>query len=216
MSNVIGYVRVSTGEQPNSAATQERIIRAECDRRGWNVLDVVSDHGETRRKTDRPGLAYVLARMARGDADVMMSSALDRVGCSTKQLSDLHTAAMSEGWQLLLLDHPALDMSTPHGRFEAEVRCASAKLEVALIRQRTREALASMKAQGKRTGRPALWELAELSARIVAMYESGLSPQAICNVLNAEGISTVRGGKTWRPSALQVILGYRRPDQRAA
>lgn len=154
--------------------------------------------------------------MARDEADVMMSSALDRVGCSAKHLADLHTAAITEGWQLLFLDHFSLDMSTPHGRFEAEVRCASANLEVALIGQRTHEALAALKAQGRRTGRPALWELPELCARIVAMHESRMSPQAICNVLNAEGVPTVRGGKTWRPSALQVILGYKRPGQRRA
>jgi DNA invertase Pin-like site-specific DNA recombinase len=218
MTNAIGYIRVSTGEQPNSADVQERAIRRECARRGWTLSDgdVIRDIGESRRRTDRPGLAYALARMARGEADVMVSAALDRVGCSATHLAQLHTAAIGEGWQLLFLDHPGLDMSTPHGRFEAEVRCASANLEVALISQRTREALAALKAQGKRTGLPGVHEQAELSERIKAMSASGLSSHAICNVLNSEGVPTVRGGKVWRPSALQVVLGYRRPSQRRA
>jgi DNA invertase Pin-like site-specific DNA recombinase len=216
MTTAIGYIRVSTGEQPTSADVQEGAIRRECERRGWILVDTVRDLGESRRKTDRPGLAYALARMARSDADVMVSAALDRVGCSSKHLAQLHMAAMSEGWQLLFLDHPGLDMSTPHGRFEAEVRCASSNLEVALISQRTREALAELRAQGKRTGLPGVHEQAELSTRIKAMSASGMSTHAICNVLNSEGIPTVRGGKVWRPSALQVILGYRRPSQRRA
>ncbi|MEA2169106.1 MAG: hypothetical protein QOF76_2406 [Solirubrobacteraceae bacterium] len=218
MTNAIGYIRVSTGEQPNSAVVQERAIQRECERRGWMLSDgdFIRDIGESRRRTDRPGLAYALARMARGEADVMVSATLDRVGCSAKHLAQLHTAAMSEGWQLLFLDHPGLDMSTPHGRFEAEVRCASANLEVALISQRTREALAALKAQGKRTGLPGVHEQADLSERIKAMSASGLSSLAICNVLNSEGVPTVRGGKVWRPSALQVVLGYRRPSQRRA
>lgn len=218
MTNAIGYIRVSTGEQPTSADVQERAIRRECERRGWTISDgdVIRDIGESRRKTDRPGLAYALARMARGEADVMVSAALDRVGCSAKHLAQLHTAAMSESWQLLFLDHPGLDMSTPHGRFEAEVRCASANLEVALISRRTREALAELRAQGKKTGLPGVHEQADLSARIKSMSASGMSSHAICNVLNSEGIPTVRGGKVWRPSALQVILGYRRPSQRHA
>jgi DNA invertase Pin-like site-specific DNA recombinase len=216
MRNVIGYIRVSTGEQGTSAAVQERAIRCECEQRGWTLVDVIRDVGESRRKTDRPGLAYALARMSRREAGVLMSAALDRIACSAKHLADLHTAATSEGWQLLFLDHLSLDMSTPEGRFQADVRCAMANLEVALISKRTREALAELRAQGKRTGRPALHERAELGERVRAMYSSGLSRQAICNVLNAEGIPTIRGGKTWRPSALQVIMGYKRPSQREA
>jgi DNA invertase Pin-like site-specific DNA recombinase len=218
MTNAIAYIRVSTGDQRTSADAQERAIRRECERREWalNDSDVIRDVGESRRRLDRPGLAYALARMSRGEAGVMVSAALDRVGCSAKHLAELHAAAMSEGWQLLFLDHPGLDMSTPHGLFEAKVRCASADLEVALISQRTREALAELRAQGKRTGLPGVHEQADLSERIRALSATGLSSQAICNVLNSENIPTVRGGKVWRPSALQVILGYRRPSQRRA
>jgi hypothetical protein len=37
--------------------------------------------------------------------------------------------------------------------------------------------------------------------------------QAIADRLNAEGVPTLRGGKLWRPSSVQVALGYRRPGQ---
>lgn len=214
MTTVIGYVRVSTGEQPTSADVQEQAIRRECERHGWTLIDVVRDIGESRRKSDRPGLTYALARLARREANVLMSAALDRVCCSRKHLAEIYGGAKHEGWRLLVLDYPQLDMSTPQGRFQADVACAAAELEVALISQRTREALAGLRAQGRRTGLPGVHEQVELSERIKAMRGRGLSLQAICNVLIAEEIPTVRGGKTWRPSALQVILGYRRPSQR--
>jgi hypothetical protein len=38
--------------------------------------------------------------------------------------------------------------------------------------------------------------------------------QAIADVLNAEGIPTLRGGAQWRPSSVQSAAGYRRPPKR--
>jgi DNA invertase Pin-like site-specific DNA recombinase len=45
---VIGYVRVSTDEQGESEAgiaAQRAAITAECERRGWQLLNVVEDPG---------------------------------------------------------------------------------------------------------------------------------------------------------------------------
>jgi hypothetical protein len=36
--------------------------------------------------------------------------------------------------------------------------------------------------------------------------------QAIADVLNAEGVPTLRGGAMWRPSSVQRAAGYRRPS----
>jgi hypothetical protein len=35
--------------------------------------------------------------------------------------------------------------------------------------------------------------------------------QAIADVLNEEGVPTLRGGAKWRPSSVQRAAGYRRP-----
>jgi hypothetical protein len=61
-------------------------------------------------------------------------------------------------------------------------------------------------------GRPSLAVLApQLSERITAMRESGLTLQAIADALNADGVPTQRKGAHWRPSSVQAALGYRRP-----
>jgi hypothetical protein len=41
------------------------------------------------------------------------------------------------------------------------------------------------------------------------MRRSGATLQAICDTLNAEGVSTPRGGSHWRPTSLRAVL---RPD----
>ena len=39
--------------------------------------------------------------------------------------------------------------------------------------------------------------------------------QAIADVLNADGVPTLRGGTQWRPSSVQAAAGYRRPAARS-
>jgi hypothetical protein len=65
-----------------------------------------------------------------------------------------------------------------------------------------------------RSRRATVRELPALRKHIVAMRESGMTLQGIADRLNAEGVPTLRGGKLWRPSSVQVALGYRRPGQR--
>ena len=43
------------------------------------------------------------------------------------------------------------------------------------------------------------------------MRAQGMTLQAIADVLNAEGVPTLRGGALWRPSSVQRATGYRRP-----
>jgi hypothetical protein len=78
-----------------------------------------------------------------------------------------------------------------------------------------RKALAAARAQGKPIGPPAVGDRPELATRIRGMRENGLTLQAICDALNADGVATARGGSMWRPSAVQAVLGKtRRPPRK--
>ena len=46
------------------------------------------------------------------------------------------------------------------------------------------------------------------------MRTAGMTLQAIADVLNSEGVPTLRGGAMWRPSSVQSAAGYRRPPKR--
>ena len=59
VTRAIGYSRVSTTEQAASGASlevQEAAIRADCDRRGWVLADVIHDVGVSGRDLRRPGI----------------------------------------------------------------------------------------------------------------------------------------------------------------
>jgi len=61
------------------------------------------------------------------------------------------------------------------------------------------------KAQGDRLGRaPSIPD--KLAKRIVRMRNRGITLQAICDRLNADGIPTARGGSLWRPTSLRAVL----------
>ena len=62
--------------------------------------------------------------------------------------------------------------------------------------------------------RAAVKDRPELLERITAMRSANLSLQQIADQLNAEKVPTLRGGRQWRPSSIQVALGYRRPAPR--
>lgn len=57
---VVGYVRVSTDEQGRTRLGlegQRAAIVAECERRGWQLVEVVEDVGYSGKDFRRPGIA---------------------------------------------------------------------------------------------------------------------------------------------------------------
>src|SRR3954447_2580387 len=72
-------------------------------------------------------------------------------------------------------------------RSRAQMVSVFSEVERKRIGERTKEALAVTKAQGVRLGRPASIP-APLAKRIVRMRERGMTLQAICDQLNAEGV----------------------------
>jgi hypothetical protein len=79
----------------------------------------------------------------------------------------------------------------------------------------TRSGLRERRAAGACIGRPAVADRPELVERIVRLRdEEELSLPRIAATLNADGVPTMRGAPVWRASALQTILGYKRPPRR--
>jgi DNA invertase Pin-like site-specific DNA recombinase len=72
---VIAYVDTSSGVGGRAAKKIERT----CAREGWNVIEVVAERGD-RCAADRPGLAYALGRIERGDANALVINDLADLG----------------------------------------------------------------------------------------------------------------------------------------
>jgi DNA invertase Pin-like site-specific DNA recombinase len=207
---VLAYVRVSTEEQADSRAgleAQRTTIKRECERRGWQIVEVVEDAGFSARDLKRPGVRAALEELERGRADALVVSKLDRLSRSMLDFTAVMAKAQKEGWALVALDC-AVDTTTPAGEAMAHVLATFAQFERRLIGQRTREALAVRRKEGVRLGRPQSIP-PKLARRIRSMRSRGLTLQAICDKLNGEGVPTPRGGSVWRPTSLRAALRTR-------
>lgn len=208
---VVTYRRVSTDEQADSGLgldAQHVTIREEIARRpGWVIEASAVDEGFSAKAgttTSRPGLASALALLEAGDADVLLAAKLDRVTRSVADLATLMDDAVRQGWMLVAVDNRDVDMTTATGRLFANIMGSVSQWEREVIAERTRAALAQLKARGVRLGRPVEQDLA-IRLRIRKMHESGLSLAAIARTLNAEEIPTARSG-SWHPSTVSRVL----------
>jgi DNA invertase Pin-like site-specific DNA recombinase len=113
----VEYARVSTSEQAISGlglAAQEGTIRSECVRRGWQLVDVVLDAGESGKNLDRPGLRHALELVANRGATVLVAAKLDRISRSVLDFVALLEWFSAADASLVALD-VGVDTSTPGG-----------------------------------------------------------------------------------------------------
>jgi DNA invertase Pin-like site-specific DNA recombinase len=213
---VLGYTRVSTTEQAESGlglAAQKAAIKAECERRHWEVLDVVADEGVSGKSLDRPALSSALERIAAGEAQGLVAAKLDRLSRSVRDFADLLEWFEVAGAALVALD-VGVDTSTPGGKLISGIFSAVSEWERDTIAARTKESLAARRAQGKPISRAAVADNPEMAQRIRAMRAKGLTYQAIADALNAEQIPTVRSASKWTVSSVRGAAGYKAPKVR--
>lgn len=201
---MLGYARTSTDEQIAGLDAQIAAIRAAAAARpDWNLVDIVTEHASGGR-TDRDGLNHVLERIRSGEIGGIIVAKFDRLTRCVAQADTLLDEARENKWVLVALD-VNVDLSTPAGEMMANIVAAIAKWERRTIGQRTTDALAVLKAQGVRLGRPRECP-DEILVRVLGLRAGGSTLQAICNELNAEQIPTPRGGRRWYPSYVHGLL----------
>lgn len=202
----LGYLRVSTDEQASSGLgldAQRAAIEAEAARRGW-ALELVEDAGYSAKDLRRPGIASALARLADGEAEVLVVAKLDRLSRSLIDFAGLMERTRREGWALVALDL-GVDTTTPAGELVVNIMAALALWERRIIGERTAAALRAKAARGARLGAPVVLDQ-RVRERIVAEHGTGRSLTDIAEQLNAEGVPTARGGRRWWPSTVRAVL----------
>jgi DNA invertase Pin-like site-specific DNA recombinase len=176
MTQILGYARVSTGDQDVAGQT----MRLEEAGAAKVFTDVMS--GKTM---DRPGLVDLLAYARPGDTLAVVR--LDRLGRSLGEL--LTTVTMLRERQIALLSlEEKIDTSSAAGELIFHVFGAIAHFERRLISERTKDGIAAARANGKRPGRQPL-DMARVEAAI-KLIEAQTSPTEAARQLGL-GRSTV-------------------------
>lgn len=176
MGDVLGYARVSTGDQDVAGQTMrlEQIgaIRVFTDVRSGKSMD-------------RPGLKELLAYARKGDTLAIVR--LDRLGRSLAELLAIVEQLKLRGVALLSLEEK-IDTSSAAGELVFHVFGAIAHFERRLIAERTKDGIAAARARGKLPGRQPLD--ADKVQAALKLVEAGLSPTKAASQLGL-GRSTV-------------------------
>ena len=205
----IGYVRVSKADKKAKAErlsldAQTDAIRRAAVNNGWELLDVMEDNGKTGTNLRREGLDATLAMLKAKEADVLVVAKYDRLSRNTVEFGTLIQRSIKEEWSLSVLDQ-RVDTSTAVGKYMARIMAANAEFERDLISERTRDALAVLKANGKQLGRPSEISV-EIRRKVKRLHRQGSSATAIARRLTEQGYETPSGKATWHHSVIVDLL----------
>jgi DNA invertase Pin-like site-specific DNA recombinase len=210
------YLRVSTTRQANEGVgldSQEAKARAHAERMGWPVAGVFRDEGISGKDglENRPGLVALIDASKRTPGAIVVVYSVSRLARRQRLLYSLLDD--KEGYGLAVSSATeAFDTSTPTGRAMLGMIAVFAALESDMVSERTKDALAEVKAQGRKLGAPSMVDLgAGDSVRIVqALYASGeYTHRSLADELNRRAVPTAKGGRWWPKtvrSALQTEL----------
>ena len=208
--NAVGYVSAAKAPRANQDVRRQiGAMHRVCERRGWRLAEVARDVGELAGAAlDRPGLHYALERLRSGEGSCLIVSELRRLGVSAAELGAVLSWLRERGLRLVAVD-VQLDTAAVDGRIAADALISvGERAERGQVRSRSER-----DSSDRRPGRRAVRDLPKLREHIVAMRSAGMTLQAIADRLNEEGVPTIRGGREWRPSSVQVAAGYRRPHR---
>jgi DNA invertase Pin-like site-specific DNA recombinase len=195
MTGILGYARVSTGDQDVAGQTL-RLTQA-------GAIKVFTDV-RSSRSTDRPGLAALLEYARCGDT--LAVGRLDRLGRSLSELLATVALLKQRGIALVSLEEK-IDTTSAAGELVFHVFGAIAHFERRLIAERTKDGIAAARARGKRPGRQPL-DTDKIAAAL-KLVQAGLSPTAAAKQVGL-GRSTVyrelgRAGTERLPRAISAF-----------
>lgn len=189
---IFSYCRVSTTEQ----TTENQILAIR--QRGYEVNDarIISEtvSGSVEAMKREKFKMLINHQLERGDMLVVLK--LDRLGRDNIDVQNTINLLTDKGIKVVCLDLPVADLSSAEGKLMLQMFSAFAEFERNRIRERTREGLERVKAQGKKLGRPTA---DKTTLSVQAKKAEGLSQSKTAEVLGL-GIATVK--RHWNKSNL--------------
>jgi site-specific DNA recombinase len=136
-----------------SPEVQADACRAYAEAQGWEVVEVIEDldvsGSDKGLRLGRPGLSRI--RRLWDSIDVIIFLKIDRLARNVVDFTAFAEEARVHGADLVSV-RDGLDLTTPGGRFVANVLAAFAEMEAATISERTRDGLGTVQASGRWSG----------------------------------------------------------------
>ncbi len=153
MKRAVLYRRVSTLDQnPDSQLFD---LQALARQRGLEIVHDFVDHGISGARAKRPALDRMMADARRGQFDVVLIWACDRLARSVRHFLEVVDELNHLNIEFVSF-RENIDTSGPLGRAVVTIISAIAELERSLIIERVRAGMRRAKLEGKHLGRPRL------------------------------------------------------------
>lgn len=220
------YLRVSSEEQGKPGhfglPAQEDQCRRHCERVGYTILDVLIDLGISGTKPieERPALAEALARCERGQADVIVVAAQDRLARKAAVFDAIRDRAVKAHYRLELAKD-GQDVAHRENQIPAHIQSFVASFERILIAQRLlggRQQRSRMDGRGSgplpygyvrlNDGTLGVDEMVAPVIRLLLELRRQYTYQATADLLNAAGYRTAKGNR-WKPAHVYKVDCHR-------
>ena len=205
----VAYYRVSTDKQGRSGLgldAQRSAVHRCLGQSGGELIEEYTEE-ESGKKNNRPELERALAVCRRQRATLILAT-LDRLARKVYFIAGL----MESRVNFVLADMPE---ATP---FEIHIRAAMAEEEGRKISERTKVALAALKARGKRLGSPRIDDLSRANRLQADTFAAYIAPviaelqktghntiESLRDELNRRRVPTARGG-TWHKATVHRLI----------
>ena len=215
----MGYVRVSTDEQALGPEAQREALRVYCAANSAQLVSVYEDIGVSGGAPvdKRPGLLEALDALKIHGAGALLVSKRDRLARDVVVGAMIERLAERKGARVLCADGTG-NGDGPEAQLMRGIVDVFAQYERAIIRARTKAALAAKSRKGERTGEvPFGFQLADDGVhlepnpieqdtlRLVAeLRGDGMSIRAIADELNARAVPA-RGAR-WHATTVARVL----------
>ena len=178
------YCRVSTTEQTTANQVEAFKAKGYEVKEGFVVEETVS--GAVCAMERNGFRAMVEHKLMEGDTLVVLK--LDRLGRDNIDVQQTIDLLLKKGIKVHCLDLPTKDLSTSEGKLMLAMFAAFAAFEKDRIRERTLEAQARARAEGKTIGRPSKAS----PERVAELRKSGLSISATAKQLSVSEATVKR------------------------
>ena len=151
MKNAVGYTRTSTKEQAErySLSAQEKIIEQYAERKGYNLIRVFVEKGESAKTTARTELNRLIQFVSRNHdrIDAVIVSQVDRL--SRELIDYLKLGALFNKIGIKIESATENIDDTPSGKFIENILVASAKFDNDMRAERTKSGMKEAIGKGK-------------------------------------------------------------------
>jgi DNA invertase Pin-like site-specific DNA recombinase len=217
---IVAYLRTSTADQANGIEAQDATVGRIAEGRGCEIVRRYVEH-ESGGDPGRPELGKAIRHARRVDA-LLVVAKLDRLARDSAFLMRVYDGDVP----IMFGDLPEIDGSAA-SRLMVQMMANVAEFERRRVGERTREALAAVKARGVKLGTPgnltraarlkgaaaaatgrtskAVEDMSDVAPIASRLRSGGLSLQAIADHLNAEGYATRKGGEWSRVQVKRVL-----------